>query len=121
MILHFRQMKFDNLINQQEKKPMDALAIVNLISAIAPSVTALIQDAEGIFGSGTGAQKQQFVTGAVASALQGSVAGATAAGATDVTKMIGAIVPSLGNIVNLFVAVGNAFGSLGTSSKSPAA
>ncbi len=99
---------------------MDAASIVNLISAISPYVTGLIQDAEGIFGSGNGQQKQQFVVGAISNAFQGVVTGAAATGESTVTKTVNAIAPALPNIVNMFVAVMNALGAV-TPPTTPAA
>ncbi len=98
---------------------MNATSIINLISAISPFITSLIQDAEGIFGSGSGQQKQQFVMGAVTNALTGAATGAQAAGADSVTKTINAVTPALGNIVNMFVAVANALGALPGGSTTP--
>ena len=106
---------------------MDPISILELISAISPAVTGLIQDAEGIFGSGSGQQKQQFVVGAIGNALQGVVTGAQAAGASGVISTVQKLTPALPSIVNMFVAAANAVGLLGkpastaTASATPAA
>jgi hypothetical protein len=97
---------------------MDPISIINLITDVAPAVTSLLADVEGLFGStATPEQKTQIAASALGTALQGAVTGAQAVGATNVTNTIAAITPALPSIVGLFAAAISAVGNLGNSAK----
>ncbi len=91
---------------------MGALAIAELIASVLPYVGNIVKDVEGLFGPRNGQQKQALAVSALSSAIQGSLVGAQAAGAADVTKTIQSVVPVLANTVNATVAAMNASGTL---------
>ena len=99
---------------------MGALAIASLIASVLPYVGSIVKDVEGLFGSGNGELKQQFAVNALSSAIRGSLVGAQAAGAPDVTKTIQSVVPVLANTVNATVAAMNASGALPKSATASA-
>ncbi len=91
---------------------MGALAIAGLIASVLPYVGTIVQDVEGLFGAGNGQQKLSLAVSTLSTAIQGSLVGAQAAGATNVTQTIQSVVPVLTNAVNATVAAMNASGAL---------